>query len=66
VEGSESSSDRAASPGQSRPDFRTESPWARALTSFDRGIARFTWLMIRFIAVMVPAVFLINGFTKGN
>ncbi len=38
----------------------------RRLTSFDRGITRFTWLMIRFIVVMVPAVFLINGFTKGN
>src|SRR5579871_3835508 len=33
-------------------------------TAFDRGISRFTWLMIRFILVMVPAVFLINGFTK--
>jgi Mg2+-importing ATPase len=33
-------------------------------TAFDRGINRFTWLMIRFIAVMVPVVFLINGFTK--
>lgn len=39
---------------------------SRAPTSFDRGIAKFTWLMIRFIVVMVPAVFLINGFTKGN
>ena len=38
----------------------------RAPTSFDRGIAAFTWLMIRFIVVMVPAVFLINGFTKGD
>ena len=38
----------------------------RAPTSFDRGIAGFTWLMIRFIVVMVPAVFLINGFTKGD
>jgi len=35
-------------------------------TSFDRGIRDFTWLMIRFIAVMVPLVFLINGFTKGD
>jgi Mg2+-importing ATPase len=33
-------------------------------TAFDRGINRFTWLMIRFIAVMVPVVFLINGLTK--
>ena len=36
----------------------------RVLTSFDKGINQFTWLMIRFILVMVPAVFLINGFTK--
>ena len=35
-------------------------------TAFDRGIASFTWLMVRFILVMVPVVFLINGFTKGN
>jgi Mg2+-importing ATPase len=35
-------------------------------TAFDRGVARFTWLMIRFIAVMVPLVFLINGLTKGD
>jgi Mg2+-importing ATPase len=33
-------------------------------TSFDVGLTRFTWLMIRFMAVMVPLVFLINGFTK--
>jgi len=33
-------------------------------TSFDRGIASFTWLMIRFVAVMVPLVFLINGLTR--
>jgi Mg2+-importing ATPase len=36
----------------------------RELTSFDKGINKFTWLMIRFIAVMVPAVFLINGLSK--
>ncbi|MBA4191381.1 MAG: magnesium-translocating P-type ATPase [Planctomycetaceae bacterium] len=35
-------------------------------TSFDRGMARFTWLMIYFIFVMVPLVFLINGLTKGD
>ena len=33
-------------------------------TAFDRGIKRFTWLMIRFMLVMVPLVFLINGLTK--
>jgi len=38
----------------------------RAPTSFDRGVTRFTWLMIRFIAVMVPSVFVINGLTKGD
>jgi Mg2+-importing ATPase len=38
----------------------------RVLTSFDKGIARFTWLMIGFIVVMAPLVFVINGLTKGN
>lgn len=38
----------------------------RQLTSFEKGVNQFTWLMIRFIAVMVPAVFLINGLSKGN
>ena len=35
-------------------------------TSFDKGMKQFTWLMIRFMIVMVPLVFLINGFTKHN
>jgi Mg2+-importing ATPase len=35
-------------------------------TSFDKGISGFTWLMLRFMAVMVPLVFLINGFSKHN
>jgi Mg2+-importing ATPase len=38
----------------------------RVVTSFDQGLSRFTWLMIKFMAVMVPLVFLINGFTKHN
>ena len=38
----------------------------RQLTSFDKGVNKFTWLMIWFIAVMVPAVFLINGLSKHN
>jgi P-type Mg2+ transporter len=33
-------------------------------TAFDKGVKKFTWLMIRFMLVMVPLVFLINGFTK--
>lgn len=36
----------------------------RQLTSFDKGVNKFTWLMISFIVVMVPAVFLINGLSK--
>ncbi len=36
----------------------------QAPTSFDKGLSGFTWLMIRLMAVMVPLVFLINGFTK--
>jgi len=39
---------------------------APVLTSFDRGIAGFTWLMIRFMLVMVAIVFLIIGITKHN
>lgn len=38
----------------------------RVQTSFDRGITRFTWLMLTLILVMAPIVFLINGLTKGN
>lgn len=38
----------------------------RPETSFDRGVNSVTWLLIRFMAVMVPVVFLINGFSKGN
>jgi Mg2+-importing ATPase len=39
---------------------------APVLTSFDRGIAGFTWLMMRFMFVMVSVVFLIIGLTKHN
>jgi Mg2+-importing ATPase len=38
----------------------------RPPTSFDRGIDRFAWLMIRFILVMAPLVFVVNGLTKGD
>ncbi|HUX92144.1 MAG TPA: magnesium-translocating P-type ATPase [Gallionellaceae bacterium] len=38
----------------------------RQLTSFDLGINKFTWMMILFIAVMVPTVFLLNGISKHN
>ena len=39
---------------------------APVTTAFDRDIARFTWLLLRFMFVMVPLVFVINGLTKGN
>ncbi len=38
----------------------------RPLTSFDKGINKVSWVLIRFMVVMVPIVFLINGITKGN
>jgi Mg2+-importing ATPase len=33
-------------------------------TAFDKGIKKFTWLMITFMAVIVPLVFFLYGFTK--
>ena len=38
----------------------------KSQTNFDSGVKKFTWLMITFMAIMAPSVFLINGFTKGN
>ena len=38
----------------------------RTLTSFDRGVNAVTWILIRFIVVMVPIVFLLNGLVKGD
>ena len=39
---------------------------SRAETSFDRGVNSVSWLLIRFMLVMVPIVLLINGFSKGD
>ncbi len=36
------------------------------MTSFDKGINRMSWVLIRFMFIMVPVVFLINGFDKGD
>jgi Mg2+-importing ATPase len=33
-------------------------------TAFDKGVDSVSWLLVRFMLVMVPAVLLINGFTK--
>lgn len=35
-------------------------------TSFSKGVNGVSWVLIRFMMVMVPFVFLINGVTKGN
>jgi Mg2+-importing ATPase len=38
----------------------------RELTSFDKGVNSFTWLMITFMLFLSPLVFLINGLTKND
>lgn len=38
----------------------------RVDTEFDRGVSRVSRLLIRFTLIMVPIVFFINGFTKGD
>jgi len=35
-------------------------------TSFEKGVNSVSWLLIRFMLVMVPVVLFINGFTKGG
>ena len=35
-------------------------------TSFDKGVKSVSWLLIRFMFVMVPVVLFVNGFTKGD
>ncbi|HHV11485.1 MAG TPA: magnesium-translocating P-type ATPase [Clostridiales bacterium] len=35
-------------------------------TSFEKGVNSVSWLLIRFMLVMVPVVLFINGFTKGS
>lgn len=39
---------------------------SRAETAFDKGVNSVSWLLIRFMLIMVPIVLLINGFTKGD
>lgn len=38
----------------------------RAATAFDKGITKVSLLLIRFMLIMVPVVFLVNGITKGD
>jgi Mg2+-importing ATPase len=39
---------------------------APPLTSFDKGISKVSWMLVRFLMVMTPLVFLINGLSKGD
>jgi P-type Mg2+ transporter len=54
----------------SRSYFGTLAAHATAIettpNAFQAGVNSVSWLLIRFAAVMVPIVFLVNGFTKGN
>lgn len=38
----------------------------RPQTNFDNGVRRVSFLLIRFMLVMVPVVFAVNGLTKGD
>lgn len=38
----------------------------KSQTSFDKGVNEVSFLLLRFMLVMVPVVFLINGFIKGD
>lgn len=38
----------------------------RTPTAFQSGVNRVSWLLIRFMFVMVPLVLFLNGFTKGD
>ncbi|SFC10710.1 Mg2+-importing ATPase [Polaromonas sp. OV174] len=39
---------------------------SREVNAFQVGVNKVSWLLIRFAFVMVPIVFLINGYTKGD
>ena len=36
------------------------------VTSFEKGVNAVSWVLIKFMLVMVPIVFFVNGFTKGD
>ncbi|MDK2909247.1 MAG: P-type Mg2+ transporter [Bacteroidales bacterium] len=38
----------------------------RVETNFDRGINKISWLLIRFMLIMVPLIFFVNGLVKGD
>ncbi|MFL8673033.1 magnesium-translocating P-type ATPase [Clostridioides sp. GD02404] len=38
----------------------------KTVTGFEKGVNSVSWLLIRFMFIMVPIVLFVNGFTKGN
>ena len=36
------------------------------VTGFEKGMNAVSWILVRFMLIMVPIVFLLNGFTKGD
>ncbi|PHB30002.1 hypothetical protein COE80_04830 [Bacillus pseudomycoides] len=38
----------------------------RLETSFDKGVNKVSWLLIKFMLIMTPIVFFINGISKGD
>jgi Mg2+-importing ATPase len=36
------------------------------MTSFEKGVNSVSWVLIRFMLIMVPVVLFVNGFTKGD
>ncbi|EQF22958.1 magnesium-translocating P-type ATPase [Clostridioides difficile CD160] len=38
----------------------------KTITGFEKGVNSVSWLLIRFMFVMVPIVLFVNGFTKGD
>ena len=48
--------------GNMAKDLTAKSP----KTSFEKGVNSVSWVLIRFMLIMVPIVLFINGFTKGD
>ncbi|MGG7178542.1 magnesium-translocating P-type ATPase [Clostridium paraputrificum] len=47
-------------------NIATEIVNKKEVTSFEKGVSKVSLLLIRFMMVMVPIVFVINGITKGD
>lgn len=39
---------------------------AKTVTNFEKGVNAVSWVLIRFMLVMVPVVLFVNGYTKGD